>query len=97
MAYVNRLINRPLSLWKREFINQEIWTRVNDYFAGLFSQEDDILKTVLRNSSVEDLPPPYNVSPCQGKFLQLLIEIQNSNDDKVRGVRKYCQGLSENS
>lgn len=58
-------------------MNQEIWTRVDDYFAGLFAQEDDILKTVLRNSADEGLPP-YHVSPCQGKFLQLLIEIQNS-------------------
>ncbi|HCO22953.1 MAG: methyltransferase [Gimesia sp.] len=58
-------------------MNQEIWTRVDDYFTGLFAQEDDILKTVLRNSAVEGLPP-YQVSPCQGKFLQLLIEIQNS-------------------
>lgn len=52
-------------------MQQNTWSRVDDFFTEQFSFEDEILNTVLQNSAKKGLPP-HNVSPCQGMFLHII-------------------------
>lgn len=50
---------------------QERWTAVDDYLTELFISPDDALESALKISSEAGLPP-INVTPVQGKMLQVL-------------------------
>jgi predicted O-methyltransferase YrrM len=52
-------------------MTQEIWTAVDRYITDLFVPPDTALNAALQASQAADLPS-INVSPPQGKFLQLL-------------------------
>ncbi|AVH58991.1 MULTISPECIES: O-methyltransferase [Streptomyces] len=55
----------------------QIWHDVDDYLAPLLAPHDDILAAALRDSDAAGLPP-INVTPTQGKLLQLLAQIQGA-------------------
>lgn len=50
---------------------EQVWTAVDDYFAGLLVGEDPVLEAV-RAANVEAGLPSIDVSPNQGKMLQVL-------------------------
>lgn len=50
------------------------WNEVDDYITDLLLPEDEVLETVLKMNEAAGLPA-HNVSPNQGKFLQLLASI----------------------
>ena len=58
-------------------MQQVIWSQVDQYFAELYARNDDALIAVLEKCDRAGLPP-HQVSPCQGKFLQLIAGIQGS-------------------
>jgi len=64
------------------FMSQEQWTAVDQYIDELFIPPDEALDLALATSSAAGLPP-HNVSPSQGKFLQLLV--------RVRGARSILE------
>jgi len=55
-------------------IKNKLWTQVDRYFAGLLAPADARLKAVVRANRKAGLPE-IDVSPLQGKFLQLLVQI----------------------
>ncbi len=60
-------------------MNQETWTAVDRYLAGLFVPSDPALEAALEDSVAAGLPP-INVSPNQGKLLQLLARMQGARN-----------------
>jgi predicted O-methyltransferase YrrM len=60
-------------------MNQETWTAVDRYLAGLFVPSDPALDAALEASAAAGLPP-IGVSPVQGKLLQLLARIQGARN-----------------
>ena len=58
-------------------MNQEIWTKVDDYFSDRLVGADPILEHALATSSAAGLPA-YNVAPNQGKLLQLFAQMCNA-------------------
>jgi len=62
-----------------EFMNRETWTTVDRYLADLFVPPDPALDAALEASTAAGLPP-INVSPNQGKLLQLLARIQGARN-----------------
>ena len=52
-------------------MNQEKWTAVDTYVADLFTPPDAALEAALADSAAAGLPP-IQVSPTQGKLLQIL-------------------------
>jgi predicted O-methyltransferase YrrM len=52
-------------------MSQELWTAVDQYISDLFAPSDPALDATLESSRAAGLRP-INVSPNQGKFLQLL-------------------------
>lgn len=63
-------------------MSQATWTAVDRYFNGLLVPEDPALEAALRRSEEEGLPA-YQVTPNQGKLLQLLV--------RIRGARKVLE------
>ncbi|MDN5383059.1 O-methyltransferase [Streptomyces sp. LB8] len=57
--------------------DQRLWDDVDAYFTALLSPEDDILRAALRDSEAEGLPH-INVTPPQGRLLQLLARLQGA-------------------
>lgn len=57
----------------------QLWDDVDEYFSAHLSPEDDTLQAVLRDSDAAELPP-INVTAPQGKFLQLLAQIQGARN-----------------
>lgn len=53
------------------------WEDVDDYFITHLSPNDESLEAALRDSDAAELPP-VNVTANQGKFLQLLAQIQGA-------------------
>jgi predicted O-methyltransferase YrrM len=53
------------------------WSQVDEYFSDLFVKNDDVLSSILHNSANAGLPL-HHVSPCQGRFLQLIAMIQGA-------------------
>ena len=53
------------------------WTAVDDYFSELFAPDDEALRATLAASEAAGLPA-INVTPLQGKFLQLLARLQGA-------------------
>ena len=58
-------------------MTQEQWTAVDAYLADLLVPPDDALETALETSSAGGLPA-INVSPTQGKLLQVLARAQGA-------------------
>ncbi|MEU4995008.1 O-methyltransferase [Streptomyces sp. NPDC021622] len=56
---------------------QQQWTAVDHYFTDLLTPADEALTAALRDSDAAGLPQ-INVAPNQGKFLQLLAQIQGA-------------------
>ncbi len=56
---------------------QEQWTAVDDYVGELLAPHDDVLDAALRASEEAGLPA-IQVSPSQGKLLQLLARMQGA-------------------
>jgi predicted O-methyltransferase YrrM len=56
---------------------QDQWSAVDKYFSDLLVPQDDALQSALRDSAAAGLPS-INVSPNQGKFLQLLAKLQGA-------------------
>jgi predicted O-methyltransferase YrrM len=54
-------------------MTQEVWAAVDRYITDLFVPSDAALNSALRSSEAAGLPA-INVSPAQGKFLQLLAQ-----------------------
>ncbi|MGN9759751.1 O-methyltransferase [Streptomyces sp. SD31] len=57
----------------------QLWDDVDEYFSTHLSPEDDTLQAALRDSDAAELPH-VNVTAPQGKFLQLLAEIQGARN-----------------
>ncbi|MDO0915322.1 O-methyltransferase [Streptomyces sp. DT2A-34] len=57
----------------------QLWDDVDEYFSAHLSPEDDTLQAALRDSDAAELPH-VNVTAPQGKFLQLLAEIQGARN-----------------
>jgi len=49
----------------------ERWREVDDFLTALLAPEDDVLRAVLDANAAAGLPP-HDVSPAQGKLLQIL-------------------------
>jgi predicted O-methyltransferase YrrM len=56
---------------------QDLWTAVDNYLADLFIEQDFALQTALDSSQAAGLPT-INVSPAQGKLLNLLARVQGA-------------------
>ncbi|MFF4355480.1 O-methyltransferase [Streptomyces sp. NPDC001604] len=55
----------------------QLWDDVDEYFTTHLSRNDDVLEAALRDSDAAELPQ-IAVTPLQGKFLQLLAQIQGA-------------------
>jgi predicted O-methyltransferase YrrM len=55
-------------------MNKEVWTRVDQYLAGELLAPDPVLDAALQSSEAAGLPA-INVSPTQGKLLQMLARL----------------------
>jgi predicted O-methyltransferase YrrM len=55
-------------------MNKELWTRVDQYLAGELLAPDPVLDAALQASEAAGLPA-INVSPTQGKLLQMLARL----------------------
>jgi len=60
-------------------MNQETWTAVDCYLNGLLAPSDVALDAALAASAAAGLPP-INVSPTQGRLLQLLAQMQGARN-----------------
>jgi len=58
----------------RILAGKRLWNKVDRYFADLFAPQDDQLKAV-RKANREAQLPEIDVSPIQGKFLHVLVQI----------------------
>ncbi|HUA37058.1 MAG TPA: O-methyltransferase [Candidatus Sulfopaludibacter sp.] len=63
-------------------MNQETWTAVDQYITDLLEPSDAVLDAALAASAAAGLPA-INVSPSQGKLLQILA--------KIRGARNILE------
>ncbi len=57
----------------------QLWDDVDAYFSTHLAPDDDALQAALRDSEAAELPQ-VNVTAPQGKFLQLLAEIQGARN-----------------
>ncbi|MFG2724740.1 O-methyltransferase [Streptomyces canus] len=55
----------------------QLWDDVDDYFTTHLAPEDEVLRAAVRDSEAAGLPPIAVTAP-QGKFLQLLAQIQGA-------------------
>jgi predicted O-methyltransferase YrrM len=55
----------------------QLWDDVDDYFITQLSPDDEALRAALRESEAAGLPP-IGVTAAQGKFLQLLAQLQGA-------------------
>ena len=60
-------------------MSAQLWDDVDFYFSSHLSPEDDALQAALRDSEAAGLPH-ISVTATQGKFLQLLAEIQGARN-----------------
>lgn len=72
----------PVETRHARSMNEETWSAVDEYLAGLLVQRDAALEAALKSSAAAELPE-IQVSECQGKFLQLLA--------RVSGARKILE------
>jgi predicted O-methyltransferase YrrM len=60
-------------------MSQDTWSAVDDYLTQTLATPDAVLESALRESEAAGLPP-INVTPTQGKFLNLLARIQGARN-----------------
>ncbi|MGA9776710.1 MAG: O-methyltransferase [Verrucomicrobiia bacterium] len=60
-------------------MNQETWTAVDRYITDLLEPADPVLEAALAASAAAGLPS-INVSPAQGRLLQVLAKIQGARN-----------------
>lgn len=60
-------------------MSQDTWNAVDEYLTDTLARPDAVLEAALRESEAAGLPP-INVSPPQGKFLNLLARIQGARN-----------------
>jgi predicted O-methyltransferase YrrM len=60
-------------------MNQETWTKVDQYFSDCLIASDAALEHALATSTAAGLPA-YNVAPNQGKLLQLFAQMCNARN-----------------
>ena len=60
-------------------MSQETWDAVDDYLTETLARPDPVLEAALRESAAAGLPA-INVSPPQGKFLNLLARVQGARN-----------------
>ncbi|NHM07982.1 O-methyltransferase [Flavobacterium sp. CYK-4] len=60
-------------------MNQEIFTKVDNYISNLLATEDEILKQTINSLDRHNLPQ-HSISPNQGKFLQVMIALCNAKN-----------------
>ena len=60
-------------------MNQETWTAVDRYLTDLFEPADSVLEAALAASAAAGLPA-INITPAQGKLLQLLARMQRAEN-----------------
>ena len=60
-------------------MKQELWTAVDDYITDLLVCADAPLQVALEESLKAGLPP-HQVSPAQGKLLQLLVRLRGAQN-----------------
>jgi predicted O-methyltransferase YrrM len=60
-------------------VSQELWTEVDKYIGSELAPEDPDLAAVLRANADAGMPA-HDVSPAQGKLLQLLARIQGARE-----------------
>jgi predicted O-methyltransferase YrrM len=58
----------------RKKTGKPLWTAVDQYFGGLFAPSDEHLEAALKANRAAGLPP-IDVSPLQGKFLHVLVQM----------------------
>jgi predicted O-methyltransferase YrrM len=63
--------------WQNRPMDDRVWTEVDRYVGDLLAPHDDALEAALR-ASVEAGLPPIQVSPPQGKLLQLLAQVRGA-------------------
>jgi predicted O-methyltransferase YrrM len=56
----------------------QLWDDVDDYFTSQLSPDDDALRAALTDNAAAGLPP-IGVTAAQGKFLQLLAQVQGAH------------------
>ena len=56
---------------------EKTWTKVDRYFEGLLTPEDDGLRAALKENKAAGLPQ-IDVSPLQGKFLEFLVRVSGA-------------------
>jgi len=59
-------------------MTQECWTAVDRYITDLLVPDDPVLDAALKASAVAGLPP-HNISPNQGKMLELLARVRGAH------------------
>ncbi|MDM5278100.1 O-methyltransferase [Paenibacillus silvae] len=64
--------------WNSSSPQSMIWSQVDDYMNELLIPEDKALEDALQANAEAGLPS-YDVTPNQGKFLQLLLQIQGAS------------------
>jgi predicted O-methyltransferase YrrM len=55
-------------------MNQEIFAQVDQYISNVLATEDDILKSVISSLQIAGIPQ-HSISPNQGKFLQVMMQM----------------------
>ena len=58
-------------------MNEELWTKVDDYLVSLLTSPDDALDAALADSAAAGLPE-INVAPNQGKLLEILARMHGA-------------------
>jgi predicted O-methyltransferase YrrM len=60
-------------------MSQKVWTEVDNYICGLLVPSDAALEAALQSSEMAGLPA-IQVSPTQGKFLNLLVRLMQASN-----------------
>lgn len=60
-------------------MNNDTFANVDDYIIGLFAKEDDLLKTIQGQNDSLGIPQ-INISPSQGKLLQVLAKVTSAKN-----------------
>lgn len=61
----------------KEVAMEQLWSTVDNYFFELFNKSDSVLDGTLKRNAAAGLPA-YDVSPNQGKLLQIFVGIINA-------------------
>jgi predicted O-methyltransferase YrrM len=67
-----------LPLGSKDTMSQDMWSKVDDYLEHLLIEHDPVLNYALQSTEEAGLPPHLAVSASQGKFLQMMLQIQGA-------------------